>query len=73
MTFLNFSQILKSVFRTNFSRKHFHETKSNFSLTGKYFLLTNFSNGKQTHESLENDFPEITFQKTNITKKKNFF
>jgi hypothetical protein len=35
--------------------------------------LTNFSNGKQTHESLENDFPETTFQKTNTAKKKNTF
>jgi hypothetical protein len=34
------------------------ETKPNFSLTGKCFPLTNFSNGKQTHESLKNDFPE---------------
>jgi hypothetical protein len=27
--------------------------------------LTNFSNGKQTQESLESDFLKITFQKTN--------
>jgi hypothetical protein len=42
-------------------------------LTGKYFLLTNFSNGKQTQESLENDFPETTFRKTNTAKRKNTF
>jgi hypothetical protein len=28
--------------------------------------LTNFSNDKQTQESLESDFPETTFQETNI-------
>jgi hypothetical protein len=28
--------------------------------------LTNFSNVKQTQESLESDFPESEFQKTNI-------
>jgi hypothetical protein len=35
-------------------------------LTGKCFPLTNFSKGKQTQESLENDFPEITFRETNM-------
>jgi hypothetical protein len=30
-------------------------------------MLTNFSNNKQTHESLENNFLKITFQKTNTT------
>jgi hypothetical protein len=29
--------------------------------------LTTFSNGKQTQESLENDFSEITFRETNMT------
>ena len=61
MTFLNFSQLSKSVFRPN------------FSLTGKYFPLTNFYNGKQTQESLESDFPEITFRKTNTAKRENIF
>jgi hypothetical protein len=28
--------------------------------------LTNFSNGKQTQESLESGFPETTFRETNI-------
>jgi len=28
--------------------------------------LTNFPNSKQTHESLETGFLEITFQKTNV-------
>jgi hypothetical protein len=42
------------------------ETKPNFSLTGKYFPLTNFSNDKQTQENLKNNFSKITFNKTNI-------
>jgi len=32
--------------------------------------LTNFSNGKQTQESLESGFPETTFWKTNTAKGK---
>jgi hypothetical protein len=35
--------------------------------------LTNFSNGKQTQESLESGFPETTFRKTNTAKKENNF
>jgi hypothetical protein len=37
-------------------------------LTRKCFSLTNFSNSKQTQESLESDF-----QKTNIVKRENTF
>jgi hypothetical protein len=55
MIFLNFSQLLESVFRPNFSGI-FLETKPNFSLTGKCFPLTNFSNDKQTQESLKINF-----------------
>ena len=73
MTFLNFSQLPESVFHPNFQENTFLKTKPNFSLTGKCFLLTNFSNGKQTRESLENDFPETTFRKTNTAKRKNTF
>jgi hypothetical protein len=47
MTFLNFSQLPESIFRQKQNENTFLETKSNFSLTGKYFSLTNFSNGKQ--------------------------
>jgi hypothetical protein len=50
MTFLNYSQLPESVFRLN------------FSLTGKYFLLTNFFKDKQTHESLKNNFFKNKFQ-----------
>jgi hypothetical protein len=35
--------------------------------------LTSFFNGKQTQESLESDFPETTFRKTNTTKRENTF
>jgi hypothetical protein len=35
--------------------------------------LTNFSNVKQTHESLESGFPKTTFRKTNTAKRKNTF
>jgi len=50
-----------------FQENTFLETKPNFPLTGKYFSLTNFSNGKQTQESLESGFPESEFRETNIT------
>jgi len=73
MIFLNFSQLLESVFRPNFPGNTFLKTKLNFSLTRKCFPLTNFSNGKQTHESLESDFPETTFRKTNMAKRENTF
>jgi hypothetical protein len=49
-----------------FQENIFLETKPNFPLTRKCFPLTNFSNDKQTQESLENDFPESEFQKTNM-------
>jgi hypothetical protein len=49
-----------------FQENTFLETKSNFSLTGKCFPLTNFPNGKQTQESLESGFPESEFRETNI-------
>jgi len=62
------------VFSTQiFQENTFLKTKPNFSLTEKCFPLTNFSNGKQTQESLENGFPETTFQKTNTAKRKNTF
>jgi len=37
-----------------------------FSVDRKVFLLTNFSNGKQTQEILESGFPETTFRETNM-------
>jgi hypothetical protein len=51
----------------------FLKTKPNFSLTGKCFPLTNFSNDKQTQESLESGFPETTFRKTITAKNENTF
>jgi hypothetical protein len=49
-----------------FQENTFLETKPNFSLTGKCFPLTNFSNGKQTQKSLESGFPESELWETNI-------
>jgi len=56
-----------------FQENIFLKTKPNFSLIGKCFPLTNFSNDKQTHESLESGLPETTFRKTNIAKRENTF
>jgi len=52
------------------TRKCFSLTGKCSPLTGKCFPLTNFSNGKQTQESLESGFPKITFPKTNTAKGK---
>jgi hypothetical protein len=41
-----FSQNVWFSFRSNYPGKHFHENQDNFLLTGKCFLLTNFSNSK---------------------------
>jgi hypothetical protein len=63
--------------KTNTAKREniFLKTKPNFSLTGKCFPLTgkcfpltNFSNDKQTHESLESGLPESEFRKTNMAK-----
>jgi hypothetical protein len=58
MIFLNFSQLLESVFCPKYKENTFLEIKPNFSLTGKCFSLINFSNSKQTQENLENYFSE---------------
>jgi hypothetical protein len=39
-------------------------------LIENFFLLTNFSNDKQTQKNLENDFSKSEFQKPNIPKNK---
>jgi len=49
-------------------RKVFPLTGKCFPLTGKCFPLTNFSNGKQTQESLESGFPESEFRETNMAQ-----
>jgi hypothetical protein len=49
-----------------FQKNTFLKTKPNFPLTEKCFSLNNFSNGKQTHESLESGFPKSEFRETNI-------
>ena len=56
-----------------FQENTFLKTKPNFLLTRKCFSLTNFSNGKQTQESLESDFTKTTFRKTNTAKRENTF
>jgi len=75
MTFLNFSQLRKVFSAQIFQENTFLKTKSNFSLTGKCFSLTNFSNDRQTQKSLKNNFSEITFKKTNIAylRKQNLY
>ena len=67
MTFLIFSQLPESVFRLNFQKNTFLEIKPNFSLTEKCFLLTNFSNDKQTQENLESNFLKSEFRETNLS------
>jgi len=49
-----------------FDWKVFSVDQKVFPLTGKCFPLTNFSNGKQTQESLESGFPESEFRETNM-------
>jgi len=39
MTFLNFSQLSKSVFRSNFLGKHFPENQAKFSFDWKVFSV----------------------------------
>jgi hypothetical protein len=56
-----------------FQENTFLKTKPNFPLTGKCFPLTNFSNGKQTQESLESGFPETTFRKNKHSQKGKHF
>jgi hypothetical protein len=64
--------------KTNTAKREniFLKTKPNFSLTGKCFPLTgkcfpltNFSNGKQTQESLENSFQKVNLKKQTCPKR----
>jgi hypothetical protein len=64
MTFLIFSQLLEKCFPSK--ENTFQETKPNFSLSGKCFLLINFSNDKQIQESLKSDFQKTIFRKINM-------
>jgi hypothetical protein len=43
MTFLNFSQLLESVFLPNFSEKHFSENQAKFSFDWKVFFVDQLS------------------------------
>jgi hypothetical protein len=58
--------------QTKFDWKVFSVDLKVFLLTGKFFPLTNFSNGKQTHKSLKSGFPETTFWETNMALDKKF-
>jgi len=50
-----------------FQENTFLKTKPNFSLTGKCFLLTNFTNNKQTQENLKSDLSKkMNFKKSYI-------
>jgi len=60
----NFFTTSRKCFPSKKKKNTFLKTKPNFSLTGKCFPLINFFNGKQTQESLENDFQETTFCQT---------
>ena len=65
MTFLNFSKTFEKCFSPKIKGKHFSENQTKIFFTGKYFLLTNFSNGKQTFKNLKNNFLKTTCEKTN--------
>jgi hypothetical protein len=56
-----------------FQENTFLKTKSYFSLTEKCFSLTNFYNGKQTHENLEKCFPENHFPENKHSQKEKYF
>jgi len=62
MTFLNFSQLSENIFRLNFSGKHLSENQTKFFFDWKVFSIDNFSKGKQTQKSLENNFPKTRKQ-----------
>ena len=47
MTFLNFFQFPKKYFSFKIKGKRFLGNQARFSLTGKYFSLTNFFNDKK--------------------------
>jgi hypothetical protein len=46
MIFLNFSQLPESVFRPNFSGKHFYKNQAKFFFDYKIFSVINFFNNK---------------------------
>ena len=66
MTFLIFHNFRKVFSAQIFQENTFLKIKLNFPLTGKCFPLTNFSNVKQTQESLKSDFPESEFWKIKL-------
>jgi len=55
MTFLNFSQFPKNIFRPNLKENTFLEIKLN-SFDWKVFFINQFYNNKQTQKYLKNNF-----------------
>ena len=65
MTFLIFSQLPESVFRLNFSGKHFPENQDKFFFDLKLFSVDRklFSNDTQTQKNLKSNFPKLFSRK----------
>jgi hypothetical protein len=55
-----------------FQDNTFMETKSNFSLIEKCFLLINFSSNKYTHKNFKNNFLKNEFPEINMALKPDF-
>jgi len=61
MTFLNFSQFSESVFRLNFSRKHFSENQTKFFFDWKIFFVDQFFLMTKT-KNFKNNFYKLLFK-----------
>jgi hypothetical protein len=55
-----------------FQENTFLKIKPNFPLTEKCFPLTNFSNDKQTQESLKNNFSKNEFRELNMSLERKY-
>jgi hypothetical protein len=62
--FLNFSQLLKSIF-AKIKWKYFLGNQTKFFFDWKVFFINNFSNDKETQKNLKNNSQEIIFHETN--------
>jgi hypothetical protein len=58
MTFLNFSQLPESVFRPNFTGKHFPENQAKFFFDWKVFFIDQLSERQTNAGKFEKWFPE---------------
>jgi len=68
MIFFIFSQLPESVFRLNFSGKHFPGNRVKFSFDFKVFSVDQFFNDKQIQESFESDFQKPLSRKQTWSK-----